>query len=56
MLSSAMNPFLDAELAYRQERLAAGLPHVRFQGRRRSLWPVFARTSRTLAHRPAPSH
>lgn len=55
MLSSAMSPFLDAELAARQERLHAGEPHATLP-RRRSRPAPSRRSVRALAHRLHPSN
>jgi len=55
MLSTSLSPYLGAEIAYRQERLLADRG-LRTTKRTRRLGPAIARSTRALAHRPAPSH
>ena len=52
MSSTSMSPYLDAELAYRLERLSAGVAHPAVYHRRR-LWPALSRGTRAVVHRPA---
>lgn len=56
MLSTSLSPYLDAELAYRLERLSDARPHVAVQRNHRWLQTVRARRGSTAAHRPAPTH